>query len=270
MGLRLRKAFLLTRKELKESLKSKEVILIITLMPLMFAVIMPLCIPLVNLTIPTEVFTEDDFESFPALVPYWDELDSKGRFLIFFTMIFFESFLLLPMILPMAIAGDSIAGERERKTIESLIASPLTTEEIVLGKLMTTMIPSVLITWFSGIIFMLIADLSLYGTIGRLVFPNMMSAVLLFGLSPFFTLITTQTMIIVSTRASGMREAQQLGSLVVIPLYLFILGETAILVLLKAYWTAVTSSILLLCTILLLLINLKIFDREYMIASVRG
>ena len=127
-----------------------------------------------------------------------------------------------------------------------------------------------LITWFSGIIFMLIADLSLYGTIGRLVFPNMMSAVLLFGLSPFFTLITTQTMLIVSTRASGMREAQQLGSLVVIPLFLFILGETAILVLLKAYWTAVTSSILLLCTILLLLINLKIFDREYMIASVRG
>ena len=89
-------------------------------------------------------------------------------------------------------------------------------------------------------------------------------------LSPFFTLITTQTMIVVSTRASGMREAQQLGSLVVIPLYLFILGETAILILLKAYWTAVTSAILLLITIFLLLVNLKIFDREYMIASTRG
>jgi ABC-2 type transport system permease protein len=270
MALKIRKAFLLTRKELKESLRSKEVILIITLMPLMFAVIMPLCIPLVNLTIPTDTFTEDDFDSFPPLVPYWDELDAKGRFLIFFTMIFFESFLLLPMILPMAIAADSIAGERERKTIESLIASPLSTEEIVLGKLMTTMIPSVLITWFSGLIFMLIADLSLYGEIGRLVFPNMMSAVLLFGLSPFLTLITTQTMIVVSTRASGMREAQQLGSLVVIPLYMFILGETAILVLLKAYWTAVTSAILLLITIFLLLVNLKVFDREYMIATIRG
>ncbi|NHJ32173.1 MAG: ABC transporter permease subunit, partial [Asgard group archaeon] len=181
MALRIRKAFLLTRKELKESLRSKEVILIITIMPLMFAVIMPLCIPLVNLTIPTSAFTADDFESFPPLVPYWDELDAKGRFLIFFTMIFFESFLLLPMILPMAIAADSIAGERERKTIESLIATPLTTGEIVLGKLMTTMIPSVLITWFSGFIFMLISDVSLYREIGRLVFPNMMSSVLLFG-----------------------------------------------------------------------------------------
>jgi ABC-type Na+ efflux pump permease subunit len=170
----------------------------------------------------------------------------------------------------MAIAADSIAGERERKTIESLIATPLTTGEIVLGKLMTTMIPSVLITWLSGFIFMLISDLSLYGQIGRLVFPNMMSSVLLFGLSPFCTLITTQTMIVVSTRATGMREAQQLGSLVVLPLYMFILGETAILILLKAYWTAVTSAILLLITIFLLLVNLKIFDREYMIASIRG
>ncbi|MGC9778775.1 MAG: ABC transporter permease subunit [Candidatus Heimdallarchaeota archaeon] len=270
MTLRFRKAFLLTRKELKESFRSREVILVITLMPIMFAILMPLTIPLVSVTIPSESFDDSNFENFPPLVSYWDELDSKAQFLVFYSMLFFETFLLLPMILPMVIATDSIAGERERKTIESLIATPLSTGEIVLGKLMTTMIPSVLVTWLSGIVFMVITDLFLYNDVGRLIFPNLMSMVLLFGLSPFFSLITTQTMIIVSTRATGMREAQQLGSLVVLPLYSFVLGESAILILLSPYWTLVSSAVLLICTVILHVINLKVFDREYMITSIRG
>ncbi|NHJ48219.1 MAG: ABC transporter permease subunit [Asgard group archaeon] len=268
MTLRIKKSFILTFKEMRESFKSKEVMWVIILMPLTFAVVLPLTIPVVNLITPVDAFPDNEFENFPALVPYWDELDSRGKFLVFYTMIFFETFLLLPMILPMVIAADSIVGERERKTIEALIATPLSKGEILLGKLMTTMIPSTLVTWISGIIFMVISDLSLYWELGKLVFPNTMSLVLLFGLSPFFSLITTQTMIIVSTRASGMREAQQIGSLVILPLYSFVLGESALLLLASIYWTLGTSLLLLVCTIILLLINIRVFDREYMIASI--
>jgi ABC-type Na+ efflux pump permease subunit len=269
MTLRIKKAFTLTRKELQESIKSKEVLWVIILMPLTFAIVLPATIPLVSALTPIDAFPEQEFENFPALISDWDTLDDRGRFLVFYTMIFFETFLLLPMILPMVIAADTIAGERERKTIEALIATPLSTGEILLGKLMTTMIPSTLITWFSGIVFMVISDLSLYWEINRLVFPNTMSLVLLFGLSPFFSLIVTQTMIIVSTRASGMREAQQIGSLVILPLYSFVLGESALLLLASIYWTLGTSLLLLICTIILLLINLKIFSRDYMISSIK-
>ena len=183
---------------------------------------------------------------------------------------YFEMFLLVPMILPLVIAADSIAGERERKTLESLIASPLSTWEILLGKLTTTMIPSTIITWVSGVIFMVISDLSLYDDIGRLLFPNNMSVILLFGFSPFMSLLTTQSMIIVSTRSSGMREAQQLGSLAILPLYSFILGETAMLLLVNYWWVILAAAILLTSTIILLYVNLRIFNREHMVSSIRS
>lgn len=270
MGFSFRKAFLLTRKELKESFRSKEVILIVTILPLTFAVLMPLSIPLINRFTPNTGFSEDEFENFPPLVSFWDELNSKEKFLILYNMIFFETFLLLPMILPMTIAADTIAGERERKTIEALISTPLTSGELLFGKLLTTMIPTILITWISGFIFMLISDLSLYKTLGRLVFPNLVSLVLIFGFSPFISLITTQTMIIVSTKAKGMRSAQQIGSLVVIPLFSFILGETALLILANPYWTLLSSVFIIICTLILLRINMRLFDREHMIAISRG
>ncbi|NHJ04134.1 MAG: hypothetical protein EAX90_04880 [Candidatus Heimdallarchaeota archaeon] len=268
--LRFKKSLLLCKKEILESFKSKEVILVITILPLTFAVLMPLTIPLMTLTLPDDPTELDDFENFPALVPYWDELDSKGKFLVFYSMMYFEMFLLVPMILPLVIAADSIAGERERKTLESIIASPLSTWEILIGKLFTTLIPSTIITWLSGIIFMVICDATLYRELGRLLFPNTMSLILLFGFSPFMTLITTQSMVIVSTRASGMREAQQIGSLAVLPLYSFILGETALLILVSIWYVFIGIGIILVCSIILLLINLKLFDREYMISSIKS
>jgi ABC-type Na+ efflux pump permease subunit len=235
----------------------------------MFAVLMPLSIPLLNSILPSTTISSD-FDNFPTLVPYWQDLDSKGKFMVFYTMIFFETFLLLPMIIPLTIAADSIAGERERKTMEALIAAPVRSIEILVGKLLTTMIPSIVITWLSGIVFMVIADLSLYREIGRLLFPNFLSSLLLFGLSPFISLIITQTMIIISTKASGTREAQQIGSLVVIPLFLFLVGESALGILSKPLWTILVALILPILTIILLLFNIRFFDRNFMITNIHG
>ena len=270
MTLRLKKIALLSKKELRESFKSKEVIWVITLLPLMFAIIMPLTIPLLEMITTEEAMDSESFENFPQLVPYWDELSDRNKFLVFYTMIFFETFLLLPMILPLVIAADSIAGERERKTIESLMASPLSIWEILVGKLTTTLLPSIVITYLSGCIFMLISDLALYDDLNRLLFPNTMASILLFAFSPFLSLITTQSMIIVSTKASGMREAQQLGSLIIIPLYSFIIGETALFILANPWWTVLGAVILLVAASILLVINLKLFDREYMISAAGG
>ena len=267
---RLKKVLLLSKKEMSEAFRSKEVILVITILPLTFAILMPLTIPLISLTVPEDSSEMNDFDNFPALVPFWDELNSKGKFLVFYAIMYFEMFLLVPMILPLVIAADSIAGERERKTLESLIASPLSTWEILVGKIFTTTIPSTIITWISGAIFMLICDLTLYNDLGYLLFPNTMSLLLLFVFSPFMTILVTQSMVIVSTKASGMREAQQIGSLAVLPLYSFILGETALLILVSIWYVFIGVGVILLCTFILLLINLRLFDREFMVSTIRS
>jgi ABC-type Na+ efflux pump permease subunit len=263
----LRKVLIVTKKELKEVLQQKEIIFTLIFLPFIFAIVMPMSIPLINLIINNAFTGEDNFHNFPAIVPYWNSLQPKQQFLVFYSMIYFIMFLLTPMILPMAIAGDTIAGERERKTIESLLATPIKTNELLLGKLLTTLIPTIIITWFSGLIFMIITDLVLYQEISRLFFPNIYSTILLFGFSPFLALITTQTMIVVSSKATGTREAQQIGSIVIIPLFGFILSEAALLIFVKPIWSLISGCVLLLVTIILFIINNRLFDREAMIAT---
>ena len=43
-------------------------------------------------------------------------------------------FLVLPIFLPILVAAQSIGGERERRTLEPLLATPVSTLAIVLGK----------------------------------------------------------------------------------------------------------------------------------------
>ena len=47
------------------------------------------------------------------------------------------------------IASDSFAGEKERKTIEALLATPLSDSELFVGKVLVAFIPAVLVTFAS-------------------------------------------------------------------------------------------------------------------------
>ena len=58
-----------------------------------------------------------------------------------------------PAILVGVLIPDSFAGERERHTLETLLASRLPDQAILLGK----MVPPVLIGWFSGLLFPLLS-----------------------------------------------------------------------------------------------------------------
>ncbi len=65
--------------------------------------------------------------------------------------------LIIAFIAPAVLVGvlipDSFAGERERHTLGTLLASRLPDQAILLGK----MIPPVLIGWFSGLLFNLLS-----------------------------------------------------------------------------------------------------------------
>src|SRR4051812_28757560 len=63
--------------------------------------------------------------------------------------------LLLPAILPSIISSYSVVGEKTERTLEPVLATPIHTWEFLMGKCLTALVPSVLITWLLGIIFVI-------------------------------------------------------------------------------------------------------------------
>ncbi len=115
------------------------------------------------------------------------------------------SFMAMAMVI--AFIADSFAGERERGTLESLLATRLSDEAILYGKLLA---PAAF-SWSLGVGMLLLAalTLNLAGKVEPVAFYS--ATIFLYGL--LFALLTAGLAsgvgVLVSLRASSVRQAQQ-------------------------------------------------------------
>ena len=174
-------------------------------------------------------------------------------------------FLLLNMI------ADVIAGERERHTLETLLASRLADSAILFGKIITT----ILYGWLVALVLMVVGLLTVNITDnkGTLLFydwPILVSGLLVsLPVMAFITLLGA----IISLKAATVRQAQQLLSLSFV---LIIFASVFVLQTLPAEWTknldpagwiaGITLSVLIIDAVLMTILR-TLFQRQRLILS---
>ena len=62
-------------------------------------------------------------------------------------------FWVIPVALTPALAADSFVGERERSSLEPLLATPIGTSQLLLGKLAASVVPAAAGTWLGVLVF---------------------------------------------------------------------------------------------------------------------
>jgi len=135
-------------------------------------------------------------------------------------------FLILAGIIPAYIASYSIVGEKVEKSLEPLLATPTTDSEILLGKGVAAFVPPFGAILVGSIIFMGLTDFVTQAKLGYYFFPNWTTATLLFLMVPLAELMCVEWNVIVSSRVSDVRIAQQVGALMVIPFVgIYLSGE---------------------------------------------
>lgn len=127
-------------------------------------------------------------------------------------------FLLLPFMIANVIAADSIAGERERKTLEALLYSPVTDGELFMAKTLAAWVPALFATLGSFLVYAVVLNAAAWPTMGRVFFPNAMWVVLVLWVSPAVAGVGLGAMVLVSSRVRAVQEAIQLSGLLVLPL----------------------------------------------------
>ena len=134
-------------------------------------------------------------------------------------------FLILPLMIASVIAADSFAGEKERKTLEALLYTPTTDQELFLAKLLSAWLPALAVAWFGFILYSVVANLAGWSTMGRIFFPNPMWVILAVWVAPAVAGLGLGVTVLVSVRAQGFQEAYQLGAIVVLPILLLVIGQ---------------------------------------------
>jgi ABC-2 type transport system permease protein len=120
-------------------------------------------------------------------------------------------------ILPTAIAAYSLVGEKVERSLEPLLATPVSEGEILLAKSLAAFLPSIGATWIGAVLFMTLADLTTRTELGHAYFPNTSAAIMLLVLAPLASWLGVGVSVLVSARAVDVRTAQQVGALPSLP-----------------------------------------------------
>lgn len=258
-------------KDLTEVRVDKGIWIPLLILPFLFAFVLPL-ITVVISTNPELAGlineAETFIESFPVHLAPIGLADSEiltYAFLMYFTVPFF---LLIPIIISTALSITSFIGEKENKTIEGLFYTPLTTKELMLGKILASALPSILVTWVAAIVYGIIVNVFGMQVAGQLIFPNVNWLIVLFLLVPFITFLSISLILFVSHRVKTSKSAQSVSMLLVFPVIGFIVSQSTGILLFNPMFGLILSAILLLIDIVCFYYLTKSFNRGKYLTNV--
>jgi ABC-2 type transport system permease protein len=164
--------------------------------------------------------------------------------------------------IPTLLASYSLVGEKIEKSLEPLLATPITDRELLLGKGIGAFIPSIGSLYIGSVVFMVLSNLFTHNTLGYYYFPNWNIAILLLILMPLVSVLSVEWSVIVSARATDPRAAQLQGVLIAIPLFVvYVATEVGAIHLNTTTIWIICGAALILDTILFFL-STRTFQRE--------
>ena len=132
------------------------------------------------------------------------------------------------------LAADAFAGEKERKTLETLLHLPLAERDLFIAKLLTAFIPAVLISWIGFVCFAIVSNAVAWPVMHRVFVPTRLWVVMILWVAPAVAALGLGIMVRVSVRARTSQEANQLGGAVILPLIFLVVGQATGLLLVAA------------------------------------
>ena len=193
--------------------------------------------------------------------PEWSSFTPSELAGAFAVQQFLVFFLLMPAYIPLAIATFSIIGEKQARSLEPVLAAPIRTLELLAGKVVAALVPGVLAGWLTYLVFVALASL-VYGPALFGVVTDASWLMGVFVLGPAIGLSSVVAGVIVSSRVSDPRVAQQIGGIIIVPIIAVILLQATGTVLVGAAGYFALAVIVLIVSLIGLRIGVTLFDRE--------
>jgi ABC-2 type transport system permease protein len=258
------KTWALVRKEWAEVFKNRLVLFSVSFMPLIFCAI-PLGI-LFSMrgasdfsAMQAEFGEMGGFAQMQSLCVSLNEMECTQYVIL---QQFMALFLMMPAIIPITIAAYSIVGEKNTRTLEPLLATPITTGQLLAGKALAAVIPAVIASSASFLIFAT-------GTYLLAISPAVAFALIsplwllgIFVVGPLLSLAGVCLAVMISSRVNDPRAAEQLSAVIIIPVMLLFFGQIFSVVTLDQSFMLLVAGVLLVVDAALLFFAVQLFQRE--------
>jgi len=250
----------LIRKEWSEVFKNRFVLFTVAFLPLLFTGIPLGILYAVSSSGGLEEFSMGD------LAPRFSEICQGlegiecNQFLV--VTQFMPMFLMMPVVIPITIAAYSIVGEKATRTLEPLLATPITTAELLAGKGLAAALPAILATWGGFIVYIIGANLMTISPKVVAKFFNPMWLTAIFVVGPLLALTAVSLAVMISSRTSDPRVAEQISGIFVLPIVGLIVAQSTGAIFLNETFILWMAAGLIVLDAGLLFFATQLFQRE--------
>ncbi len=239
--MRLSKAWLVASRDFKIFRRQKNIWYSIIVFPIIISVLFPLILE----------YTAQRTSGLLLAANLPNLLDSFSFFIV-----------IGAAFIPLGIASYSIVGEKVEKSLEPLLATPLADGEILLGKAIAAVLPTLAAMYAGAAVFMVGVDAATIGKLGYNYFPNWTFAILLLVLVPVAVVMSVLYSVIVSSRVNDVRSANSFGIFIFLPFLAIYLASEIRIISLDINGILIIAGILSAIDVILYFIGTAAFQRE--------
>ena len=207
-------------------------------------------------------------EKLELLIPALPGLSPVEKLQLLFYLQYPIYLLLVPMMIANSFATFSVVEEKQTRTLEPLLATPVRTWELLLGKSLAGAIPAVIMSWICAALFLLGVK-----WIGP---PHLFKYVLssswlisLVLLVPLITVLSFMLGVVASSRAGDPKSAQNMAIIIVLPVLALIAVQLIGLAVFTPMTLLVLATAIAALDVLILWIAVRLFQRESIVVTWR-
>ena len=164
-----------------------------------------------------------------------------------------------PSSFSLVIALEVFVGEKERQSLEPLLASPLTDLQLYLGKLFSATFTPIIASYFAINFYALLVGL----TVGW--WPTLSLYAVTMVLSSAQAFVMVSAAVVISSQATSARAANLIASFIIIPMAFLLQGEASLLLFGDYDVLWLIALFLSVVTVLFVRMGIHVFDREHLL-----
>lgn len=260
----------IVRKDLSEVTANKMAVVPMIVVPLVLCVILP--VGSSALAMGADIAMINGAQFLERLLPVYpvpaDITSTAERIIyVFLNFTFVPFFMIVPIMVTTVIAANSVVGEKERKTLETLLYTPVTNREFLVAKELGALVPALGVAYASFIAFFAGVNAVSWFVGGYLMIRSLIWIPTMLLLVPAVSGLALSITLLVSLRSKSFMEAQQSAGLLVLPVILLVGVQISGLIIFKTIVVVAAAAVVFAITYVLLTRVGPRFNRERVIGT---
>lgn len=258
------------KKEYKELVKDRGLLASLLIVPIIFSIVLPVLLLLLGTSseVSSSIAGLNTFINQFKIIDYQNYITTQTLPLYaVFTYFFLPLFMLLPIMISTILASSSFIGEKEHKTLEGLLYTPVSPKILILGKALGCALPAVTLATISVIVYSLVVNAVGWGYFGHIILPNITWLLVTVLISPLLVLLSILLVIGGSQYLKNSKSAQGISMIIVAPIFGMLISQSTGVLILGIFETLVFIIALILLVVVVFIVVMKLFNFEKFILN---